>query len=162
MVNNKDKPATVQDIKKLLIDQHTLRVCIKSDEIDKLTTKQDKYFESLARRDEKIYKAFKELQTQIHNLEGSHTRNEARLDKKAALNGERDRQIRELGLKADEDDKTILKMVEKHEERIDLLEAADMGRATQNKIILTLITTLLAAFIIFFIEFQYKTYILHL
>ena len=61
-----------------------------------------------------------------------------------------------------ETDKEKSDAINKEEERIDRLEANDASRATQNKILLTLVTTLLVGFIIFMIEFQYKTYILHL
>ena len=64
--------------------------------------------------------------------------------------------------KKKEGDKERNEVINKEEDRIDKLEASTSMLSGQNKILITIMTTMLIAFILFFIEFQYKTYFLHI
>lgn len=96
-----------------------------------------------------IKKDQQEILQCLNQIQIALTRITGRLDKKRELNGIRDKAI------AKEDNK-----IGEIEEQMDTLEREVAVVKSENKIILGLITALLIGFVIFFIEFNYKTFIL--
>ena len=107
--------------------------CIQENRITRLENKTDKLDDKIDR----IMQILTDNKTQLAQII-------TRLDKKK------------------ETDQEKTEAINKEENRIDQLEVGYGKISGQNKILITIMTTMLVAFILFFIEFQYKTYFLHI
>lgn len=101
----------------------------------------------------------------IDRLEEKSDRLDTKIDRIMDIISENKSQLTKIITRLDkkrEDDKQRNKQLEKEDGRLIEVEKHISTLSGQNKILITIMTTMLVAFILFFIEFQYKTYFLHL
>lgn len=112
--------------------------CIKEKEFDK----QDRRIERLEDKSNRLDNKIDEIMTLLSDNKATLSEVLTRLKRKK------------------EDDKERNGAIQKEDERMDIIEQEQASQRTQNKIIQYFLVTLLVAFILFMIEFNYKTIIM--